>query len=41
MSTDDTLALGTPAVGEYYDLKDCWPAESRERRRARIAARLR
>ncbi len=35
------LPPGTPAVDEYYDLKDCWPAESRERRRALIAARSR
>jgi hypothetical protein len=35
------LPPGTPAVDEYYDLKDYWPAESRERRRALIAARSR
>jgi hypothetical protein len=35
------LPAGTPAVPEYYDLNEYWPAESLERRkvlRARIAA---
>jgi hypothetical protein len=35
------LPAGAPAVPEYYDLNEYWPAESRERRkilRARIAA---
>jgi hypothetical protein len=35
------LPAGTPAVPEYYDLNEYWPAESLERRkilRARVAA---
>lgn len=33
------LPPGTPAVVEYYDLRNTWPAESLARREALIAAR--
>ncbi len=35
------LPPGAPAVDEYYDLADYWPAISQERRSALIAARSR
>jgi hypothetical protein len=35
------LAPGTPAVDAYYDLKQVWPTESLERRRALLGARKR